>query len=147
MAVDNIREKLENVVSKKPSKWLEEANWRRENQAWLKRSQAIAIKIITRLDELHMNQKQLAEKIGVSAQMVNKWVKGKENLTLETISKLETHLGIQLIQLAFDSLLQNIEYEDIHSGNEELIEIHSKTKVIPLQPEFSIESNDYNLAV
>ena len=35
--------------------------------------------------------------IGVSPQYVNKIVKGKENLTLDTISKLEQALGIKLI--------------------------------------------------
>lgn len=99
MAVENIKEKLAKIVSGESSDWLEEVKWRRENRAWLKRSQAIAIKVLMRLDDLKMSQKKLAERMGVSAQLVNKWVKGKENLTLETISKLEYHLGIQLIEV------------------------------------------------
>ena len=44
-----------------------------------------------------MTQKDLAEKLNVSPQQVSRMGKGKENLTLETISKLEYVLGIALI--------------------------------------------------
>jgi transcriptional regulator with XRE-family HTH domain len=37
--------------------------------------------------------------MGVSPQYINKVVRGKENLSLETICKLEHALGIQLIQV------------------------------------------------
>jgi transcriptional regulator with XRE-family HTH domain len=46
-----------------------------------------------------MSQKELAERIGVSPQQVSKIVKGNENLTLETISKLEAALGVPLIEV------------------------------------------------
>jgi transcriptional regulator with XRE-family HTH domain len=49
------------------------------------------------LREKGMTQKDLAEKLNVSPQQVSKIVKGKENLTLETISKLEYVLGVELI--------------------------------------------------
>jgi ribosome-binding protein aMBF1 (putative translation factor) len=45
----------------------------------------------------HLSQKNLAERVNVSPQQINKIVKGKENLTLETISKLELALGIRII--------------------------------------------------
>ena len=46
-----------------------------------------------------MSQKKLADKMGVSPQYINKVVKGKENLTLETITKIEQILGIILINV------------------------------------------------
>ncbi|PLX14061.1 MAG: hypothetical protein C0594_00540 [Marinilabiliales bacterium] len=46
-----------------------------------------------------MTQRRLAEEMGVSPQYINKVVKGKENLTLETISKIESVLGITLIEI------------------------------------------------
>ena len=46
-----------------------------------------------------MKQKTLAELLGVSAQQVSKILKGKENLTLDTISKLEKVLGISIIEV------------------------------------------------
>ena len=46
-----------------------------------------------------MTQKKLAEIVGVSPQYINKVVKGRENLTLETIVKMEKALGIALIEI------------------------------------------------
>jgi len=99
MAVDTIEEKIAAIASKEPSGWLKDAHWRTENRAWLKHSQAIALRILRTLRAKNVSQKELAEKIGVSPQQVNKIVKGRENLTLETIAKLEGALGIVLLTL------------------------------------------------
>jgi transcriptional regulator with XRE-family HTH domain len=66
------------------------------------------------------SQKQLAENMKVSAQQINKIVKGKENLTLETISKLENALGIVLIE--------TISYSDVNS-------IRTKAEIIQVKKE------------
>ena len=71
---------------------------RRDNREWLKKSAAIAVKIFTALKSKGFSQKELAERMGVSPQQVNKIVKGQENLTLETISKIEMVLGIDIIE-------------------------------------------------
>lgn len=99
MAVDNLHEKLSKVVSKEPSQWLADAKFRRANKAWLKRSQKVALLILTRLDELKMSQVDLAKKLVITPQQVNKWVKGKENFTFETIEKLERALDFQLMDI------------------------------------------------
>ena len=72
--------RLDKIVSKQPSKWHKEAKFRTENKEWLRRSQAISLKILLRLRELGLSQVQLSEKMNVSPQQINKWVKGKENL-------------------------------------------------------------------
>ena len=86
-----------NALASKDSKWLKEAEERQENKNWLRHSQKIAIKVLRTIRELGMTQKELAAKMGVSAQMVNKMVKGKENFTLQTIAKLEEALEVSLI--------------------------------------------------
>lgn len=78
---------------------MKDAQWRIENRAWLKHSQAIALRILRTLRANNVSQKELAEQIGVSPQQINKIVKGRENLTLETIAKLEGALGIVLLML------------------------------------------------
>ena len=94
--------KLNKIVSEK-SNWIEEAKQRQDNKAWLKHSQKIAIKILKTLRENKNNktgissQVELAKALDVKPQYVNKLVKGKENLTLETISKIESALNIKLI--------------------------------------------------
>lgn len=86
-----------NKLATKDESWMQEAEQRQENKGWLKHSQKIAIKVLRTLRDKNIKQKQLAEMLGVSPQQVNKIVKGKENLTLETISKIEDALGISLI--------------------------------------------------
>ncbi len=94
---------LKKLVSKNKSGWLEKAKWREENESWLDKSAKIAILIISEIEEQKktkgMSQKKLAEKLDVSPQYINKLLKGQENLTLETISKIEDVLGISLIEI------------------------------------------------
>ncbi len=85
--------------AKRDDTWLKEASWRQENEAWLERSAQIAFQVLETLSEQKRTQKDLAEAMGVSPQFVNKIVKGSENLTLETISKLEKALNVQLIEI------------------------------------------------
>lgn len=88
---------LDSHASSTPSKWRERAEYRRNNRKWIKRSQQIALAILVRLSELDMSQKELAEEMEVSAQYISKVLKGAENLSLETISKFESVLDIELI--------------------------------------------------
>ena len=80
--------------------WREKAEWRRRNARWLRYSQFIAVAVSRRLEQLGLNQKQFAERIGSSTQYVSKLLKGAENHTLETISKLEDALEMDLVRSA-----------------------------------------------
>ncbi len=95
--MEDLNEKLSRLASGQPSDWMEQAKYRRENRVWLRRSAAIAIRILDALQAQNLTQKELAERLNVSPQQVNKIVQGHENLTLETISNLEVVLGIQII--------------------------------------------------
>lgn len=70
-----------------------------KNRDTLRKSQMVALHILRALRKQGITQKQLADKLNVSAQQVNKWVKGKENFTLETIDKIEKALSIALIDV------------------------------------------------
>jgi len=89
--------------AKKDESWLKKARWRKENRHWLDRSFDIAIEVLTAIKIQKMTQVELAEKLGVSAQYVNKLLKGQENLTLDTIGKLEKVLSINLIEIKSSS--------------------------------------------
>lgn len=80
--------------------WREKAQWRRENRRWLRYSGYIALTVMERLDKLNMSQKVLAEKMSCSPQYISKLLKGSENLTLDTISKLEECLDLDLVRSA-----------------------------------------------
>ena len=97
------KEKFLNLVSKEETKTVERAKARLAKKAYTKISNKIAIAILTRLDELKWKQKDLAEKMEVSPQQVNKWVKGNENFTLETLVLLGEVLGVELIDVVTKS--------------------------------------------
>ena len=58
------------------SDWRDKVLWRRNNRYWLRYSQYMAMIVLDRLDELGLTQKQLAERMGCSAQYVSKIMKG-----------------------------------------------------------------------
>lgn len=91
--------KFDSLVSDEKSSWLEKALWRKANKKWLDQSAKIALNILEALNEKGWSQKRLAEEMGVSSQQVNKIVKGNQNLTFETIAKIETALKIDLVQI------------------------------------------------
>ncbi|RYY30521.1 MAG: XRE family transcriptional regulator [Chitinophagaceae bacterium] len=72
--------------------------WKTEED-WKENSQNIALTLLDFLDENGLTQKSLAEMMGVSPQAINKWLKGQENFTLETIGKLEKVLKRKLIEV------------------------------------------------
>lgn len=94
---EEIISKLREHQSQTPSKWRENAEWRIKNKAWLRYSQHIAMMMLDKMEELHMSQKSLSELMGCSQQYVSKVLKGQENLSLETISKIESCLDLQIM--------------------------------------------------
>ena len=90
-------EYLEQHQSETPSKWREEAEWRRKNKAWLRHSKHIAIAVLSYMKSENLTQTAMAERLNCSQQYVSKILHGSENLSLETITKLEIVTGKQFI--------------------------------------------------
>lgn len=90
--------RLEQHHSATPSRWREAAEQRRTGKEWLRYSQHIAIRMLDRMEEQDITQKQLAERMGCSQQYVSRILKGCENLSLETLFKIEQALNIAVVQ-------------------------------------------------
>ena len=93
-----IVERLQKHVSPTPCKWREVFEYMNANDGWLRYSQNIAMLMLDRMEELGINQKQLAEKMNCSRQYISKVLKGRENLSLENLTKIENALGISIIK-------------------------------------------------
>ncbi len=91
--------KLEALVSKTPSKWIEESSKRFEDKEGLRYSQQVAVRILRTLREKKLTQKDLADILQVAPQTVNKWVKGTENFGFFTIGRIEKALEIKLMHI------------------------------------------------
>ena len=113
MTRDEILAKLDKIVSKEPSKWLEHFQYYEDNEKWLRRSGFVALAILTAVDNQGLSQKALADRVGISPQQVNKWVKGGENFTFETIAKIEEALNIELMSVVGDDIYKAIEKKDV----------------------------------
>ena len=70
-----------------------------EEKPWFNHSQMIANIMSARMKELGMTQKMLAEKMSCTQQYISKILKGRENLSLEAISKIENALNIHFLQM------------------------------------------------
>lgn len=133
-------EKLKGHIKSDTSNWKEDIQWRKENRSWLRKSQKIAFDILQALRAQKKTQRDLAKEMNVSPQQVNKWVKGRENFTLETIDRLEIALGIVLISLGQEQEKQSsshtfkTKYETISAVKETIQKSEGGTRVIRLNP-------------
>lgn len=92
-------DKLYEIAVKASYNWIEIAEKLEQDQTWLDKSAKIALSVLSALKDLKMSKQELADKMGVKAQYISRIVKGTENLTLETISKLEKALGKDLMSI------------------------------------------------
>ena len=90
-------EKLEQHQPVTTSTWKEKAEERIANKRWLRYSQYVAMQMLSKMEETGINQRGLAERMGCSQQYVSKILKGQENLSIETICKIEEALDIKLL--------------------------------------------------
>lgn len=97
--MNNAKSNIDKITAKQSSNWKEKAKWREDNSLWLAKSKEIALKILRELRMKGLSQKELASQLSVTPQYINKIVKGQENLTLETISKIEDVLNIDLVTI------------------------------------------------
>lgn len=82
--IDNALGEVKNIMENK-------------REDWVCHSQAIAAIMSNRMGELSMTQRALAEKMNCTQQYVSKVLKGRENLSLETLCKIENALGIKIL--------------------------------------------------
>lgn len=98
--MSRVIEFLESHQSPSPSRWREDAQWRRDNEHWLKYSRFITLQVMRAMDEQSVTQVELARRMGCTQQYVSNLLKGSSNMTLETIARLENALNIDIVKSA-----------------------------------------------
>lgn len=100
MATKPKNEKPKALVNASPAYgWKERTDYKRKNRGKLKKAMSVALRVLDILDERGLSQQELAGKMKVTRQYVSKVLKGQENMTFETIDKLEQALGIELVKV------------------------------------------------
>lgn len=107
---------LSSHQSDTPSHWRENAQWRRDNDDWLRYAQFITLQVMKSMDEQGVTQKQLAERIGCTQQYVSNLLKGSTNMTLETIARLEKALNIDIVKSALTFVSEFTSFEPEQKG-------------------------------
>ncbi len=92
-------ERLRRFESKTSSRWREQAEWRRANKTWLRRSQIVAMRILDKMQEQNWTQAKVAGLLGCTQQYVSRIVKGNENLSLEMLCRIEDALSVEVFAL------------------------------------------------
>ncbi len=100
--METVVKNLKQHASQTPSKWREAAEFRLANKPWLRYSQQIAMMMLDKMDETGLTQRALAERMGCSQQYVSKILRGYENLSIETLCKIEDALQLQLLPEAME---------------------------------------------
>ncbi|MEZ4799163.1 MAG: helix-turn-helix transcriptional regulator [Flavobacteriales bacterium] len=141
--MNNQHKKLEKAFGAiKQSPWTKAAAEWKANLHWIENSQKIALEILEILDQRNMSQKALASELNVSAQQVSKWLTGKENFTLETISNFEKALKVKIIEVLDSSnnkvskstsiLTIKESYNFRSAKRKSSIKVKKEAKIIPL---------------
>lgn len=87
---------LNNDVTGIAKQWKEQSRAYNKNRKQIRRAQSFALELMDYMDEQGIKQNDLAKKMGVSAQQVNKILRAKSNLTFETLDKIEEALGVNI---------------------------------------------------
>ena len=90
---------LENLSRPMSEKETQSRNFRKEGKLWLRKSRQVALSVLYYLEQKGMTRKEQKKKMGVTPTYVGKLLKGKENLSFETISKIEEALGVDLVNI------------------------------------------------
>lgn len=91
---------LESHASETPSRFVEDATWRKENASWLRWSRQLAVTLIAYMQDNNMKRADLASKLGVSPQYVSKLLSGTENLSFKSVANIEEKLGISCLAIS-----------------------------------------------
>lgn len=139
------KDKFKQLVSNETTTTVGKNRNRIKNRAKLREAQQIALKVLTKLDELGWSQRTLATKMGVSPQQITKIVKGTENFTLETQIRLQEILDIPILatyqKQVIKKVVDEITFSSTHHYNLPKHNIVQKQQVLFSQVEVK---TDYN---
>ncbi|RTY97390.1 helix-turn-helix domain-containing protein [Flavobacterium sp. RSP49] len=139
------KEKFITLVSPETTNTVAKNRDRIKNRAMLRESQNIALKVLDKLEEIRWSQRKLAKEMGVTPQQITKIVKGQENLTLETQTKLQSILKIPILASYYENIEEKSVSEVAITATERYIapktRVNLADKILLAKKEFKMEYN------
>lgn len=145
---------LNQIIAKTATQWKARAKQDRTNRREISRAQGFALELLDFMELHHITQKELAEKMSVSPQQVNKILRAKANLTFQTLDKIADALGVSItspkIKMHNNLLSQTMVVSQMHivhrrksKSMQETVNTTSVTKVNPILNTSFESMNDY----
>ncbi|UKM65671.1 helix-turn-helix transcriptional regulator [Flavobacteriaceae bacterium GSB9] len=132
-------ENLNKIITKTATQWKTRAKQDRNNRRNITRAQAFALELMDYMDLHNIKQTDLANKMGVSAQQVNKILRAKANLTFETLDKIADALEVNIpapkireIKSSHSSIV-HYSMQIVHKRKHKVIEENITSKIINKQ--------------
>ena len=94
---DSNKEKFLKLTSNKPTTTLANIKYRIDNEDKIKGYQLIAIRVLSRMDELKLTKRDLALLTKVSERKITKVVSGQGDTPKVLLKELETVLNLKLV--------------------------------------------------
>lgn len=90
---------------RKVSSWISDSTKSIENEKSILAVKKIVLKVLRYMDDNHLTQKELAEKLRVSPQYINKFLHGREtDIKISTAINYGEILGLNLIEIPDDTV-------------------------------------------
>jgi len=83
----------------KTSSWLEQAQWRIDNEYWIEKSQKFALRVLVIMDKKKLRKEDVAKQSGISLRKFNKILKGSTNLTLREMCGIQKALDTEILNI------------------------------------------------
>ena len=87
--------KLVTVDPEGQKRFWDKVKWRQDNRYWLNKTVKIAIKILHEISEMKITKEDLAAATNISNERMTEIVKGRADMTLSEIARIENVLNIK----------------------------------------------------
>ena len=92
------QERLIEIAEPYDGKAFKVAKWRRDNRMWLRKSQRIAIDVLLKIRDIGIDKSELPKLWNWTPKKVSDILKGRRNLSLKDIAKIEETLDIIILK-------------------------------------------------
>ncbi|MFT6334277.1 MAG: transcriptional regulator with XRE-family HTH domain [Halioglobus sp.] len=137
---------LDKIATKKRLNWADDFEEADNNIEWRVRSAIISARVLLFLKRKEsMDRAALAEKMDVSVQYLSKLLKGKENMTLKTITRLESYTGLDLINVIGENQNTN-NVKSVHGGHHR-VDVEKQTLPVIHRPMQASKAKVINIRI
>lgn len=100
---------MANSRKRTESSWIEDARREKEFEEDLLVCRLIVLKIVRYMKDHHLSQKEMAEKLNVSPQYINKFLHGQDlDMKVSTVIRYGRILGIKLLEVPGKNQIETI---------------------------------------